>query len=176
MFKHFFKDIINYVNTTKYDKCSLATTDIKTKTGFFINLNNEWVNTYIENKLYLEDPLIIWEDKVIHYLINSKINKTFFKDFNELHCCENGYNFREIRSKYSINSGGITVTKYDDIFITMLWWSSNKETNFIDDYSCVIKRNFFLEIEKKFIEIYYKNYNLIFKGKKINNNQITIDI
>ena len=55
---------------------------------------------------------------------------------------------KKIRNDFLIYSGGTTVTKHNDVILTLDWWSSDKNAKFLNDYNCPLKRLFFLEIEK----------------------------
>ncbi|WP_397599173.1 hypothetical protein [Silvanigrella sp.] len=173
-----FKDLINHMKTTKYDRTTFSFTDPSSKTGIIINQNEEWVQKYINDKLYLDDPVCKWEDKAVLDLSTRKTNKVYKNDFESIHNspCIDGEKLKKIRNDFLIYSGGTTVTKHNDVILTLDWWSSDKNAKFLNDYNCPLKRLFFLEIEKNLIDIYNKNYNLIFKDKKLINENVIIDI
>lgn len=167
---YIFKDLLTLIESTKYNRATLSITDSINKVGFILNKNENWVNKYINEKLYLKDPVCEWENKVNFDISKSyKKNKIYHNNFEDIHnnSIIDGSYLKKIRNNFKINSGGVVISKISHLVITTDFWSSFESVNFEADFCCLNKRQFFLDIRDILINIYEKNYHNIFKDKKI---------
>lgn len=158
----YFSPIFREINNTKFDKISFSFSNLKEKKCVLITENFAWLDKYTKDKLYEKDPVCEWEDKTLYNL--RRLNKsTDFIDINSIHDHENGQLMRQIRKNYNIKSGGVSVTQFDDIVLSIGWWSSQEDLNFLQNYGTPNNRQNFEKIIKDILFIYYQNKTVIFK-------------
>jgi hypothetical protein len=159
-----FKDIFREIKNSNYDKITFSFSNLQSKNCILITENFEWLDKYVNDKLYLEDPICDWEDLALCNLKRLTNKTTEFIDIDKAHENINGKKLREIRSQFNIKSGGISVSYFDNIVLSVGWWSSNINLNFMENYGSSESRIFFEKLIKEILFIYCQNKGMIFKN------------
>ncbi len=157
------KKLLLCVQETCYDKISVSFANMNLKKCVLLSNNTDWIDKYSKNNLYLSDPLCSWEDKAFYDILreNNK-NRNRFADIDLVHNGKNGGMMRAIRKDFNINNGGVSVSYFDDIVLSVGWWSSNKHLDFSKEIACPIRRDYLENILKEIIFIYFQNKKFLF--------------
>ena len=142
---------------------TLSFSNLNLQKCIIVSNNKSWIDRYAGSNLYKLDPLCNWEDKNYQDIIrNNNINKTRFSDIQAAHNDINGKMLRNIRREHGIHAGGVSISCFDDLVLSVGWWSSNKNINFRKEMSCPNNRLFFENILKEVFFIYFQNKKILF--------------
>lgn len=159
-----FLEIIETIKQTEFDSPAFSFFDYKNSCTLLAHSNKEWGEKYLEEKLYLIDPICDIENEFYKSQLNGFTPDQLILNFDDIHTKENGNMLRKFRSTFSVNSGGVTMSIIDDILISIAWWSSHNQEN-SNVRACFLdpnKRGFYLETSQKVVEIFKSKRNIIF--------------